>query len=279
MAKHPEHVEGWPGSLDDLAKALGTLRYDKLSDFLKLLSQDILRQSQNDLARGRTILADALSHTAELLKDAGQAVDEAWDVSEPYTLLDDIESEGFSVQVGAVSGHRLFKQVILGLPAIKRLIELKADREVFRRFCEVVKRPTDPNYASPWDVALATHVLILQELIPDVQPVLANTLQKQRNLFWPLKFLEREVATVEEPRPRGTRAAPGTRVTTVSVLTGRDYIESARALRRPNATGVIRTHHDSHGLCYEVRHDSDGTVGCYDPDELLDESGQALSCG
>lgn len=40
--------------------------------------------------------------------------------------------------------------------------------------------------------------------------------------------------------------------------------------------GSIVGHSDSHGLCYEVRHD-DGTRAFYDPDELFDEGGQPLS--
>jgi hypothetical protein len=31
--------------------------------------------------------------------------------------------------------------------------------------------------------------------------------------------------------------------------------------------GVIVKRHDSHGLCYDVKH-KDGTIACYDPDEL-----------
>lgn len=37
--------------------------------------------------------------------------------------------------------------------------------------------------------------------------------------------------------------------------------------KKPGASGEVLTHHDSHGLCYEVEHE-DGTVGDYDPSEL-----------
>jgi len=58
---------------------------------------------------------------------------------------------------------------------------------------------------------------------------------------------------------------PGLEVVTAMRLDRRDY--AASTLRRPGARGVIIGHHDSHGLCYDVRH-ADGEVGCYDPDEL-----------
>lgn len=46
-----------------------------------------------------------------------------------------------------------------------------------------------------------------------------------------------------------------------------EWTSEARANRKWGVHGRVLTHHDSHGLCYEVRH-SDGTVGAYDPSEL-----------
>lgn len=37
--------------------------------------------------------------------------------------------------------------------------------------------------------------------------------------------------------------------------------------RQWGVRGTVVTHHDSHGLCYDVCH-PDGTWGCYDPSEL-----------
>ncbi len=46
-----------------------------------------------------------------------------------------------------------------------------------------------------------------------------------------------------------------------------DWTEEARASRQWGVKGEVVTHHDSHGLSYEVRH-PDGTIGHYDPTEL-----------
>lgn len=60
----------------------------------------------------------------------------------------------------------------------------------------------------------------------------------------------------------------GTLVKTTSSNTpDSDWTSEALANRRWSVHGKVLTHHDSHGLCYEVRH-SDGTVGAYDPSEL-----------
>ncbi len=47
-----------------------------------------------------------------------------------------------------------------------------------------------------------------------------------------------------------------------------EWTEEAKEKRRWGVKGKVITHHDSHGLCYEVQHEDDGTVGCYDPSEL-----------
>lgn len=61
---------------------------------------------------------------------------------------------------------------------------------------------------------------------------------------------------------------PGTRVRTLESKTPRrEWDPEAWEARKWNMEGTIVMHHDSHGLCYDVRHD-DGTEGCYDPSEF-----------
>ena len=63
---------------------------------------------------------------------------------------------------------------------------------------------------------------------------------------------------------------PGTAVKTTQPNWDKceEWTDEGWARRKWGVDGVILTHHDSHGLCYEVRH-PDGTVGCYDPSELM----------
>lgn len=61
---------------------------------------------------------------------------------------------------------------------------------------------------------------------------------------------------------------PGTRVRTNSKKTAdSEWMPEALVARKWGVTGTIIMHHDSHGLCYDVRHD-DGTKGCYEPTEF-----------
>ena len=63
--------------------------------------------------------------------------------------------------------------------------------------------------------------------------------------------------------------SPGTSVrTTQEDKSNADsWTESAKNRRRWGVEGEVIKHHDSHGLCYDVKH-ADGSVGCYDPTEL-----------
>jgi hypothetical protein len=62
---------------------------------------------------------------------------------------------------------------------------------------------------------------------------------------------------------------PGTKVKTYKPNTDkrREWTDEGWARRRWGVTGVIITHHDSHGLYYDVRH-GDGWIAGYDPSEF-----------
>lgn len=62
---------------------------------------------------------------------------------------------------------------------------------------------------------------------------------------------------------------PGTEVRTTqpNMDKRREWTEEDWARKKWGARGIILRHHDSHGLCYDVRHEN-GTVGCYDPSEF-----------
>lgn len=62
--------------------------------------------------------------------------------------------------------------------------------------------------------------------------------------------------------------ASGTSVkTTQENLAVSDWTQEARMSRQWGVQGIIVTHHDAHGLSYEVRH-PDGSIGHYDPSEI-----------
>jgi len=65
------------------------------------------------------------------------------------------------------------------------------------------------------------------------------------------------------PIPRGSVV----KTTQPNLALRKEWTDEGWEKRKWNVRGRVVTHHDSHGLCYDVRHD-DGTEGCYDPSEL-----------
>ena len=74
---HKENIEKYDGSMKELVEDIGNLKYDSLSDFLKMLSEKLERDSVED--------ADRLRYKLSLqLKEASHHIGEAWEISKPY---------------------------------------------------------------------------------------------------------------------------------------------------------------------------------------------------
>jgi propanediol dehydratase small subunit len=84
MSNHPKEIKKYEGSLDELAKDIGNLQYDIEASLLERLADDIKRQADADLAKGRTQLAEQLYKTAEELYKARDRMYNAWKICEPY---------------------------------------------------------------------------------------------------------------------------------------------------------------------------------------------------
>jgi hypothetical protein len=84
MAHHPGTVEGWNGSLHELAMAIGNMRYDTQADFIQLLTEEFERQSRADHDSGRNQLSARLDHVAAHLDWARVDLMMAWRICEPF---------------------------------------------------------------------------------------------------------------------------------------------------------------------------------------------------
>ena len=84
MAKHPRYVEGYQGSLEELARAVGNMTYDQTAAFIEKLADDLKRQSVSDSNRGRNLLATKVRKATDELYKAAKGMDLAWKVCEPY---------------------------------------------------------------------------------------------------------------------------------------------------------------------------------------------------
>jgi hypothetical protein len=81
---HRENIEGYGGTLAELAGELGDLRYDTLALFLRALAKKLEADADADTGRGRSHLARALRDGAEGVSVAATAVERAWAISAPH---------------------------------------------------------------------------------------------------------------------------------------------------------------------------------------------------
>ena len=81
---HPDSVEGFGGSLEDLARNVGNMRYDKTAQFIGALADDLFRQARADELRGRKKLAKRLYASARDLYSVREEVLRAWKICKPY---------------------------------------------------------------------------------------------------------------------------------------------------------------------------------------------------
>jgi hypothetical protein len=82
--KHPNKIEKYPGSLAELAKELGNLKYNSLAKFLKEIGDDLINQAKTDREKGRLQLASHLEASAQKIYEARDRINSAWDICEPY---------------------------------------------------------------------------------------------------------------------------------------------------------------------------------------------------
>ncbi len=77
---HPKKVEGFNGTLEELAKNVGNMTYDQTARFIQLLAKDLEKQAEEDLKNGRKKLANKLYGTAEGLNNAYYEMNDAWKI-------------------------------------------------------------------------------------------------------------------------------------------------------------------------------------------------------
>ena len=78
------YIQKYHGSSEELAEDIGNLRYDALADLLKLLLDKINQDSESDLSKNRVKLAACLKQCSLELNQASIAIDNAWEICEPY---------------------------------------------------------------------------------------------------------------------------------------------------------------------------------------------------
>lgn len=81
---HPVTVDGFQGSIKELAKKVANLRYDAMSLFLEELEKDLRRQQEGDVQRGYVKLAEQGDYMCSNLSWAKFCCDNMMEISSPF---------------------------------------------------------------------------------------------------------------------------------------------------------------------------------------------------
>jgi hypothetical protein len=82
--KHPNNIDGFNGTLDELAQKIENMQYDKTAEFIDSLADYTKIRADTDKTKGREKLSSHLYEAVEELYKARDAFQRAWKTCEPY---------------------------------------------------------------------------------------------------------------------------------------------------------------------------------------------------
>jgi len=82
--RHPDKIEKYNGTIDELAKDITNLRYDILAQLLDKLSHNLLIDAQNDFDKGRKQLYEQLYKSSLFTSNACLTINDAWKICKKY---------------------------------------------------------------------------------------------------------------------------------------------------------------------------------------------------
>jgi hypothetical protein len=82
--KHPNNIDGFNGTLDELAQKIENMQYDKTAEFIDSLADYTKIRADADKTKRREKLSSNLYEAAEELYKVRDAFQRAWKICEPY---------------------------------------------------------------------------------------------------------------------------------------------------------------------------------------------------
>lgn len=86
-------IEGFEGTLEELAQRVGRMRYDKITEFLDYFEKELRRQENGDRERGRTKLAGMLDDAVGDIGNVRMKMERIYAFCKPFMKdeLDDLK--------------------------------------------------------------------------------------------------------------------------------------------------------------------------------------------
>lgn len=89
MKKHPVKIDGYD-TLEEAAIAVGKMRYDKISEFLKHMAYEMVDQQKKDHSVGKVKLAEDTTELIAMLLNADHAAKKLFEKYKKY-MKDELE--------------------------------------------------------------------------------------------------------------------------------------------------------------------------------------------
>jgi len=87
MEKHPTSVEGFDGSIEELATNVAKMRYDIILIFFRALTKEFRLQAQGDAKAGNTQLSHLLRGLVLMLEYAVGQMDKIWKLCKKHMSI------------------------------------------------------------------------------------------------------------------------------------------------------------------------------------------------
>ena len=88
MEKHPTTVEGFGGSIEDLAAAVAKMRYDIIGVFLRALVKEFRSQAKGDAKAGNSQLSHLLTGLVLMLEYVVGQMDKIWKLCKKHMSIE-----------------------------------------------------------------------------------------------------------------------------------------------------------------------------------------------
>jgi hypothetical protein len=107
-------------------------------------------------------------------------------------LFERIESPAFHAQLGVISGFALFVRALAETPEVQDLtraaLTAEARNALYQRILEVSRRPVDPEFENPWDIALSAYLWALNQQDPSLALAAAEAVVQTEDCWWAKKI-------------------------------------------------------------------------------------------
>jgi hypothetical protein len=166
--------------------------------------------------------------------------------------FEQIESVRFAAIMGTASGFNVFKNILADDDDVKILLQYSQDhprqtQDVYRRLLMLLDSNDHPEYAHPYDAALAGYLYVLSIVAPDLASLASERIRKTPQLWWTIKLARQVLENARKNKSGWVVLGAGTGAKLSAVFWSRDEsVSYAVHIARPRL--LNQPVYDTHGI-------------------------------